>query len=182
MQNAGCNGSFNTMDVTGNAKLLQAMQQQSYVQTYVAATFDAYTPAMVATAGSAAQGLVVNLPFVPLTEPQTMVQMYNSQLAAYEPGDQGSGFGYLAWINAQMLVYALIMSGHNPTRASIVQWFNTLQNWTGGGSLGAYTPSTRGDDLSEPGCGIDVWIQSGNFVRKSPSSGFFCGGQSEPAG
>jgi ABC-type branched-subunit amino acid transport system substrate-binding protein len=176
--NPPCNGSFNTMDVTGNAKLLQAMQQQNYKQTYVGATFDAYTPDMIATAGSsAAQGLIVNLPFIPLNESQTMVQMYQSQLASYEPGDQPSGFGYLAWISGQMLVYALIMSGHNPTRATLDTWFNSLQNWTGGGSIGAYTPSTRGTNVSEPGCGIDVTIQGSGFVRKSPSSGFYCGGQ-----
>jgi hypothetical protein len=107
--------------------------------------------------------------------------MYQQQLATYEPGDQPSGFGYLAWISAQMLVYALIMSGHNPTRASLVQWFNTLQNWTGGGSLGAYTPSSRGTDLSAMQCANDVTISGNGFVRKSPSSGFFCGGQLVPA-
>jgi hypothetical protein len=106
-----------------------------------------------------------------------MVQMYEQQLATYEPGDQPSGFGYLAWISGQMLVYALIMSGHDPTRATLVKWFDTLTNWTGGGSLGAYTPSSRGIGLSEPGCNIDVEIQGDGFVRKSPPSGFFCGGQ-----
>jgi len=182
MQQDGCTGSFNTMDVTGNAKLLQAMQQQDYTQSYVAATFDAYTPAMIATAGqSAAQGLVVSVPFIPLNEPQTMVEMYEQQLATYEPGDQPSGFGYLSWIAGQMLIYALIMSGHDPTRVSIVKWFDTLVNWTGGGSLGAYTPSSRGSDLSAPGCNIDVEIQGDGFVRKSPPSGFFCGGQLVPA-
>jgi ABC-type branched-subunit amino acid transport system substrate-binding protein len=182
MQQDGCNGSLNTMDVTGTAKLLDAMQQQNYTQGYVGATFDEYTPDMITTAGqSAAQGLIISLPFAPLNENQTMIQMYQQQLATYEPGDQPSGFGYLAWISAQMLVYALIMSGHNPTRASLVQWFNTLQNWTGGGSLGAYTPSSRGTDLSAMQCANDVTISGNGFVRKSPSSGFFCGGQLVPA-
>jgi ABC-type branched-subunit amino acid transport system substrate-binding protein len=182
MQQANCNGSLNTMDVTGNAKLLQAEQQQAYTPSYTAATFDAYTPALIATAGqSAAQGLTVSLPFVPLNENQTMVQMYQQQLSTYEPGDQGSGFGFLAWIAGQMLIYALIMSGHNPTRASIVKWFDTLTNWTGGGSLGAYTPSSRGTDLTAPGCAIDVDVSGSGFVRKSPPSGFYCGGQLVPA-
>ncbi len=81
MQQDGCNGSFDTMDVTGNAKLLQAMQQQDYTPPYVAATFDAYTPAMIATAGqSAAQGLTVAIPFIPLNESQTMVELYQQEL------------------------------------------------------------------------------------------------------
>jgi ABC-type branched-subunit amino acid transport system substrate-binding protein len=174
MQQAGCNGSYDTMDVTGNAKLLQAMQQLSYKPPYVAATFDAYTPAMVTQAGqSAAQGLIVNLPFDPLSESQPMVQLYQSQLATYEPGDQPSGFGFLAWEGAQMLIYALLQSGHSPTRASIAKVLNSLQNWTGGGALGGYTPNTR----SVYNCDVDVEIQGSSFVRKAPSSGLYCGGQ-----
>ncbi|HWE68442.1 MAG TPA: ABC transporter substrate-binding protein [Acidimicrobiales bacterium] len=178
MQQAGCNGSFDTMDVTGNAKLLQAMQQQAYLPPYVAATFDAYTPDLLATAGqSAAQGLIVGLPFVPLNEPQTMVQLYQSQLATYEPGDQPSGFGFLAWEAAQMLLYALIQSGHNPTRATVVKSFDSLVGWTGGGALGAYTPSTRG---VYP-CDVDVAVKGTGFARKGPASGLFCGGQAVQA-
>ncbi len=178
MQQNGCNGVIDTMDVTGNAKLLQAMQQQQYTPGYVAATFDAYTPDMISQAGqSAAQGLIVSLPFIPLNEPQPMVQLYQQQLATYEPGDSPSGFGFLAWEAAQMLIYALVQSGHNPTRASLVKEFDTLQGWTGGGALGGYTPSTRG----VYNCGVDVQIKGSSFVRKAPASGLFCGGQAVQA-
>ncbi len=178
MQQAGCNGSFDTMDVTGNVKLLQAMQQLSYRPPYVAATFDAYTPDMITKAGqSAAQGLIVGLPFVPLAESQPMVQLYQQQLATYEPGNLPSGFGFLAWEAAQMLMYALIQSGHSPTRASIVKIFSSLQNWTGGGALGGYTPSGRGVYT----CDVDVTVKGSSFVRKAPSSGIYCGGQAAKA-
>ncbi len=178
MQQNGCNGVLDTMDVTGNAKLLQALQQQSYSPGYVAATFDAYTPDMIATAGeSAAQGLTVSIPFTPLNENQTMVQMYQQQLAQFEPGDSPSGFGFLAWEAAQMMIYALIQAGHNPTRALLVKELNTLSDWTGGGALGGYTPSSR----STYDCNIDVQIKGSSFVRKAPASGFFCGGQAVQA-
>ena len=178
MQQAGCNGVIDTMDVTGNAKMLQAMQQQSYTPGYVAATFDAYTPDMISVAGaSAAQGLIVGLPFIPLNEPQPMVQLYNQELATYEPGDSPSGFGFLAWEDAQMLIYALIHAGHNPTRASVVGVFNSLQNWTGGGALGGYTPSSHGTY----NCDVDVQIKGNGFVRKAPASGLFCGGKATQA-
>ena len=178
MQQSGCNGVLDTMDVTGNAKMLQAMQQQAYTPGYVAATFDAYTPDMLSVAGqSAAQGLVVGLPFIPLNEPQTMVQMYQQQLSTYEPGDSPSGFGFLAWEAAQMLLYALIESGHNPTRATLVKEFDSLQGWTGGGALGGYTPSSHG----VYDCDVDVQIKGNGFVRKAPASGLFCGGQAVQA-
>ncbi len=178
MQQAGCNGVLDTMDVTGNAKMLEAMQQQQYIPGYVAATFDAYTPDMISVAGeSAAQGLIVGLPFIPLSENQTMTQMYQSQLTTYEPGDSPSGFGFLAWESAEMLIYALIESGHNPTRAGIVKEFDSLQNWTGGGALGGYTPSSHGVYQ----CDVDVQIKGNAFVRKAPASGLFCGGQATAA-
>jgi branched-chain amino acid transport system substrate-binding protein len=178
MQQNGCNGVIDTMDVTGNAKMLQAMQQQSYTPAYVAATFDAYTPDMLSVAGqSAAQGLIVGLPFIPLNEPQPMVQLYQQQLQTYEPGDSPSGFGFLAWEAAQMLVYALIESGHNPTRASIVKQFDSLQGWNGGGALGGYTPSSHGVYT----CDVDVQVKGNGFVRKAPASGMFCGGQATQA-
>jgi ABC-type branched-subunit amino acid transport system substrate-binding protein len=178
MQQAGCNGVLDTMDVTGNAKMLQAMQQQSYIPGYVAATFDAYTPDLLTVAGQqAAQGLIVGLPFIPLNEPQTMDQMYQQQLATYEPGDSPSGFGFLAWEAAQMLIYALIQSGHNPTRASVVKVFDSLTDWTGGGALGGYTPSTRG----VYDCDVDAEVKGAGFVRKAPASGLFCGGKAVQA-
>jgi ABC-type branched-subunit amino acid transport system substrate-binding protein len=178
MQQNGCNGVIDTLDVTGNAKLLQAMQQQDWHPPYVEATFDAYTPDMISQAGAAAaQGLIVGLPFTPLNEPQVMVQMYQQQLATYEPGDAPSGFGFLAWEDAQMLIYSLIQSGHNPTRALLVKEFDTLQNWTGGGALGGYTPSSRGIYY----CGVDAVVKGNGFVRKAPSSGFFCGGKAVQA-
>jgi hypothetical protein len=121
--------------------------------------------------------MIVGLPFVPLDEPQTMVQLYQQQLATYEPGDSPSGFGFLAWEAAQMLVYALIQSGHNPTRASMVKAFDTLVGWTGGGALGAYTPSGRG----VYNCDVDVEVKGSGFVRKAPASGLYCGGQAVQA-
>jgi len=133
---------------------------------------------MISQAGqSAAQGLIVGLPFVPLAESQPMVQLYQQQLATYEPGKQPSGFGFLAWQAAQMLIYALLQSGRSPTRASIVKVFNSLQNWTGGGALGGYTPSSHGVYT----CDVDVAIQGSSFVRKAPSSGLYCGGQAVQA-
>jgi hypothetical protein len=83
----------------------------------------------------------------------------------------------LAWEGAQMLIYALIQSGHNPTRASVVHVFNSLTDWNGGGALGGYTPSSHG----VYNCDVDVEVKGSSFVRKAPASGLFCGGQAVQA-
>ncbi|HUC37599.1 MAG TPA: ABC transporter substrate-binding protein [Acidimicrobiales bacterium] len=174
MRSNGCNGVFTTLDVTGNAKMLQAMQQQSFTMGYTDTTFDGYTPDQISTAGeSAAQGLIIGLPFIPLNEPNPTVQLYQKQLATYEPGQQPSGFGFLSWEAAQLLIYSLIASGHNPTRASVTKVMDGITGWTGGGALGPITPSNHN---SIP-CSVDVQVKGNAFVRKGPSSGLFCGGQ-----
>lgn len=178
MKANGCQGVMTTMDVTGNAKLLQAMQQQSYSLPFVYTTFDGYTPTQITTAGqSAAQGLTVGLPFIPLNEPAPADQLYQQQLSTYEPGKQPSGFGFLAWEAGQLFIYSLIASGHNPTRASIINAVKGISNWTGGGATGAYSPGSH----SAYACQVDVAVKGSDFARRAPSSGMFCGGQTVAA-
>jgi len=173
MKSNNCGGVLTTVDVTGNAKLLQALAQQSVHLGYVATTFDGYTPAQISAAGQAdAQGLIVSIPFIPLNENQSAVQLYQQELAAYEPGKSPSGFGFLSWEAAQMLVYALIAGGHSPTRAGVVKTFHSLDGWTGGGALGPYTPGST----ETSSCSVDVSVQGNAFVRKAPASGMYCGG------
>ncbi|MGH9302309.1 MAG: ABC transporter substrate-binding protein, partial [Acidimicrobiales bacterium] len=52
MKANGCQGVFTTMDVTGNAKLLQAMQRQGFHPAYAGTTFDGYTPTQISVAGA----------------------------------------------------------------------------------------------------------------------------------
>jgi hypothetical protein len=133
---------------------------------------------MISTAGeAAAQKLDVDLPFVPLGENQPMDNMYEQQLQQYEPGDQPSGFGFLAWLAAQMMIYTLLQAGRNPTRASLVSALDSLKNFDAGGAVGPYTPSEH----SVSSCNMDSWVQGASFVRRAPSSGLYCGGQTVQA-
>jgi ABC-type branched-subunit amino acid transport system substrate-binding protein len=171
MKKNNCSGVFSVLDITGNAKLLKALQQQSVHLPYVGTTFVGYTPEQIAQAGeSAAQGLTMTLNFIPLGEKQQAVQQYQQQLATYQPGKQPSAFGFMAWQAGQMLIYALIANGHSPTRAGVVKTFKSLHGWTGGGALGPYDPAAH----SFPPCSVDVTVKGNGFVRRSPSSGMFC--------
>ena len=171
MEQNGCNGVFTTMDVTGNAKLMQAMYNQGYHPSYAGTTLDGYTPAQISTAGQQqAQGFQVFLNFAPFNESQPAINMYISQLHTYEPGKQPSAFGIEAWSSAQLFLYALIKSGPNPTRSSIKSIIGGLTSWNTRGAMAPANESTR-----QPGnCLVDLQIKGNDFVRVWPASGFFC--------
>jgi ABC-type branched-subunit amino acid transport system substrate-binding protein len=173
MKQRGCDGVFTTMDVTGNAKLYEAMQRQGFKPAFNGTTFDGYTPAQISVAGaSAAQGLEVNLPFIDFASNNPIINEYTSELSTYEPGKQPSGFGIEAWASAQMLIYALVKAGRNPTRAAVTAAMTAINSWDPGGATSALVPRTR---VGGP-CGMEVVVNSGAFQRKWPSSGFYCNG------
>ena len=177
MENDKCDGVFTTMDVSGNAKLLQAMYNQGYVvgkpggPIYAGTTLDGYTPAQISTAGQQqAQGFQIFLNFAPFNEPQPAIKMYQSQLQTYEPGKQPSSFGIEAWASAQMFIYALIKAGQNPTRAAVKSILSGLATWD---TAGAMAPSH--EQARSPGnCLVEVQVKGSDFVRIWPSSGFYC--------
>jgi branched-chain amino acid transport system substrate-binding protein len=174
MQSDGCGGVYTTMDVVGNADMLQDMQSDGYHPQLIATTYEGYTPDQISLAGqSAAQGLQVALDSVPLTDNNPGVQLYQQELATYEPGQPESEFGLEAWADAEMYIYALLKAGRNPTRASLVNVLSQITNWTSDGSFGPYTPRVR----TAPVCSTNVVVRGSGFVRDWPSSGMYCNGQ-----
>jgi branched-chain amino acid transport system substrate-binding protein len=171
MQQHGCNGVFTTMDVTGNAKLLQAMYNQGFHPLYAGTTLDGYTPAQISTAGQQqAQGFQIFLNFTPFNENQPALDLYLSQLQTYEPGKQPSAFGIEAWASAEMFIYALIKAGQNPTRAAVENVLRSLTTWD---TRGAMAPAH--EQARSPGnCIVEVQVKGNQFVRIWPSSGFYC--------
>ncbi|MHB1486206.1 MAG: ABC transporter substrate-binding protein [Acidimicrobiales bacterium] len=175
MKSKGCTGVITTMDVTGNAKLLEAMARQGFHPVFAGTTFDGYTPAQISLPGAAAaQGFEINLPFAPFNENNPVIDLYQSQLATYEPGRQPSGFGIEAWASAQMFLYALLKAGRSPTRASLTQAFAAIDSWNTGTATVPITPRLRRP--SGP-CTMAVQVKGNDFQRVWPSSGFFCNGQ-----
>lgn len=193
MQDNHCNGVYTTLDVVGNAKLLQAMQEQNFHPPFAGSTFDAYTPDQITDAGeAAAQGFQMSLPFLPLSSSNPVVKMYVSELATYEPGKVPSGFGLEDYADAQMIIYALDQLGHNPTRAGMVNIFNSLTNFSVDGAVAPDTPNQRAPNFPAPNspplyglapsCYVEVEVKGNGFSRVWPSSGYFCGGAMVPVG
>lgn len=174
MQAKGCGGVYTTMDVVGNANMLDAMQNDNYHPGLVAVTYEGYTPDQISTAGQqASQGLQVALSSVPLTSNNQGVQLYNQELGIYEPGNPESEFGLSSWADAQMFIYALLQAGRNPTRASLTNALSQITGWTSDGAYGSYTPRTR---MGIP-CNSDVIVRGNQFVTAWPASGLYCNGQ-----
>ena len=171
MKRNNCDGVFTTIDLSGNAKLLQSEQRQGFKPlTFV--TFESYTPDQISVAGQeAAQGLQMTINWTPFNEPQPVKDIYLQQLKTYQPGKQPSSFGYLSWASAQMFVQALIHGGRNPTRASLASYFATLENYDTGGSVTPVTPRLR---RPVGPCVVQVAVKGNDFVRVWPPSGFYC--------
>ena len=180
MKSKGCDGVYTTLDVTGNAKLLQAMARQGYNPPFKGTTLDGYTPAQVSLAGEgAAQGFEVSLPFVAFNDGNPVLNRYISQLKVYEPGKQPSAFGFMAWASAQLAIYALAKAGRNPTRATMTQALQAIDRWDTGG---ATTPTVPRDRLPAGPCLLETQVKGNDFARKWPSTGFFCAGTLVPVG
>jgi ABC-type branched-subunit amino acid transport system substrate-binding protein len=172
MKRNNCDGVMTTMDLSGNAKLLQAEQRQDFHPMITNVTFAGYSKAQIKTAGKeAAQGLQTTLQFMPFSEPNAMMQRYLSQLKTYQPGKEPSSFGLEAYAGAQMFIYALLKAGRNPTRASLTKVFESLENYDSGGIMSPIAPRKR---LPTGPCLVQMEVKGDDFVRKFPPTGMFC--------
>ncbi|MBV8692165.1 MAG: ABC transporter substrate-binding protein [Actinobacteria bacterium] len=179
MKQNNCDGVTTTMDISGNTKLLQSIQRQNYHMPYVSVTFVGYDPAQIDLPGKdAAQGLRVTLPFVPFSDDNTVMKLYKSQVATYQPNSHPSGFGVEAWAAGQMFIYALLKAGRNPTRASITAAFNALENYDTGGAFSPTTPRLRRPNGP---CIVETEVKGDDFIRRWPKTGMYCNAQLVPA-
>lgn len=174
MQQDNCGGVFTTMDIVGNADMLQDMAADGYHPGLISTTYEGYSPAQISVAGqSNAQGLDVGLSSVPLSDNVPGVTLYQQEMATYEPNQAVTEFGLETWADAEMFIYALVKSGRNPTRASLTAAFNAITGWSSDGAFGPYTPHAR----TGPPCTSNVVVKGNAFARTWPSSGLYCQGQ-----
>ncbi|HWE57605.1 MAG TPA: ABC transporter substrate-binding protein [Acidimicrobiales bacterium] len=173
MQQKGCDGVFTTMDVVGNADMLQDMQADGFHPSLISTTYEGYNSDQISLAGnSAAQGLDVDLNSLPLGSPNPGIQLYQYLMQTYEPGQVTSEFGVEGWASAEMFLYALLKAGRNPTRASLTSALAAISDWNSDGAFGPYTPGQRTGDA----CSVNIKYEGNNWSQTWPQSGFYCKG------
>jgi ABC-type branched-subunit amino acid transport system substrate-binding protein len=115
-----------------SARLAQAMQQVGYKpEIYLRDPTD-YLPSFVEAGGSAVDGTVVFLNFVPFEEASSNqeLQLYMSWLQQVSPGADPSFFGAFSWSAARLFVEKAAALGGGLTRSTLVDALRKTDNWT----------------------------------------------------
>jgi ABC-type branched-subunit amino acid transport system substrate-binding protein len=124
---------------TGNeqysVRLAQAMQQVGYKPDLYLRDPTDYVPDFAASGGSAVDGTVVFLNFVPFEEAGSNqeMQLYLSWLQQVSPGADPTFFGVFSWSAAKLFVEKAAALGGGLTRAALVDALQKTDNWTADG-------------------------------------------------
>ncbi|HEX5088832.1 MAG TPA: ABC transporter substrate-binding protein [Nocardioides sp.] len=118
-----------------SVRLAQAMQQVGYKPDLYLRDPTDYVPDFVSSGGSAVDGTVVFLNFVPFEEAGSNqeMQLYLSWLQQVSPGADPTMFGVFSWSAAKLFVEKAAGLGGGLDRATLVDALKKTDNWTAGG-------------------------------------------------
>ena len=118
-----------------SARLAQAFEQVGYEPDIYLRDPTDYLPSFVETGGSAVDGTVVFLNFVPFEEAGSNkeMQLYLSWLQQVSPGVDPSFFGVFSWSAARLFVEKAAALGGKLSRATLIDSLRKTDNWTANG-------------------------------------------------
>lgn len=116
-------------------KLAQTMAQQGFEPKAYLLDPTAYSKEYTDAAGSAADGTIVFLNFVPFEEARANpeVALYLSWLAQVSPSAEPDFFGLFAWSAARLFVERATALGGGLTRQSLIASVGKVDDWTSNG-------------------------------------------------
>jgi ABC-type branched-subunit amino acid transport system substrate-binding protein len=152
-------------------RLAQAMRQSDFkpdVFLLVATQYDR----QFTQAGSAVEGSVVYIDFVPVEEINSSpeLRLYNSWLQQVAPGARPTYFGLFAWSAARLFAEQASALGGQLTRASLVKRLRTVHGWT---ANGLHAPQNVGGKTIG-NCWRFIQLRAGKWVPYGPSK-YICG-------
>jgi len=143
-------------------RMAQAMEQQGYDPDVFVVDPTAYHPDYVEGAGSAAEGTVAFINFVPFEEASTNseMQLYTSWLQQTKPGATPDFFGLFAWSAARLFVEQASKLGGKLSRPALVEALRSVDKWT---ANGMHAPQSVGPKRTGD-CWRFVQVKSGKWV------------------
>jgi hypothetical protein len=122
------------------------MQQNGYTPKIYLRDPTDYNPEYVQQGGSAVDGTVVFMNFVPFEEAKTNAEMSNylAWLNQTKPGTAPQFFGVFAWSAAQLFVDLATQLGGKLSRATLIQALSKVNNWTANGMTAPQPVGSKG--------------------------------------
>lgn len=142
------------------ARLAQAMDAAGYhPDAYLVGTA-VYSPAYVAAGGTAANGSVVPIDFLPLNAGIEEMKLYRAWLARVAPTAKPTATGLYAWSSARLFTTQAKALGARLTRATLNARLRTVTAWTG---RGLHAPQAVGTK-HESACARLLVLKNGTWV------------------
>ena len=143
-------------------RMAQAMEQQGFEPDVFVVDPTAYHPDYIEGAGSAAEGTVAFINFVPFEEAasNSEMQLYTSWLQQTKPGATPDFFGLFAWSAARLFVEQASKLGGKLTRPALVGALRGVDKWT---ANGMHAPQSVGPKRTGD-CWRFVQVKSGRWV------------------
>ena len=143
-------------------RMAQAMEQQGFDPDVFVVDPTAYHPDYLEGAGSAAEGTVAFINFVPFEEASTNseMQLYTSWLQQTKPGATPDFFGLFAWSAARLFVEQASTLGGKLSRPALVSALRGVDKWT---ANGMHAPQSVGPKRTGD-CWRFVEVKGGKWV------------------
>ncbi|WP_370249077.1 ABC transporter substrate-binding protein [Nocardioides sp.] len=162
MKDRGVQTVFFTTSYQYSVKMRQAMQQQNFTpKLYIRDPTD-YNPDFVATGGSAVEGTVVYMNFVPFEEANKNAEtgLYTSWLQQAKPGADPLFFGVFAWSAGRLFVDLANKLGGKLSRETLIAELRKVKDWT---ANDLHSPQPVGSKQTGE-CWRFVQLQGGKWV------------------
>jgi ABC-type branched-subunit amino acid transport system substrate-binding protein len=154
-------------------RLAQAMQQANFKPQVYLGDPTIYNQDYIKTGGSAVDGSVSFINFVPFEEAggNREAQTYRQWLAQVAPGAEPTFFGLFAWSAAKLFVQQAIKLGGQLTRASLINSMKSVHGWTADGMHAAQDIGGKHNSS----CWRFLQVQNGKWVPLKSRS-YTCNG------
>ncbi|MCW2855722.1 MAG: amino acid/amide transporter substrate-binding protein family [Marmoricola sp.] len=116
-----------------SVRLAQAMQSAGFDPQVSLYTPAVYVPTFSSTGGSAVEGSITAINFLPLGTNVTELNRYRWWLHKLYPGAVPTAEGLFAWSAAKLFTTEALELGSQLTRRTLIARVRTVTRWTGGG-------------------------------------------------